>query len=397
MAHLYCNGGNRFNFVSIRNYTQNNFGGGYSYGCSMPSFGGIFSNWGTGIYTGCACNGGWSWSAFAGNTFGSLVGNVLGMLWGGNNGLYSGIGYTSGSTQGQRTTGNNGNGKDTDFAQIDYVHKKINNPDNDVKEILNKCELEDCDKPILKQYIKSKLEILDALEKGLDGVNDTENRTYIDNLRNQLKQLATDKEINLTDDAISDTEAKINKKNTKIVQHSSGAEIPADNGTDSKIVSNESDKKDPVPETFEQKHKLTRSLTEPNNIKWNKYNESMIPSDWKLPDDYTRPDAKDISDKSIIKVEDTSKKTTDIPVNTCKVSPAGKDTNDFPATLEITSENGKIRYYHYAGEKDGCPVYITPKSDDKHNVYVLCKQGDSYKLMQFKDFSGHGKGDHQVK
>lgn len=392
MAHLYCNGGNRFNFVSIRNYTQNNFGGGYSYGCSMPSFGGIFSNWGTGIYTGCACNGGWSWSAFAGNTFGSLVGNVLGMLWGGNNGLYSGIGYTSGSTQGQRTTGNNGNGKDTDFAQIDYIHKKINNPDNDVKKILNKCELEDCDKLILKQYIKSKLENLDALEKGLDGVNDTENRTYIDNLRNQLKQLATDKEINLTDDAISDTEAK-NNKNIKIAQSSSGAEIPVDNVTNSKIVS----KKDPETETFEKEHNLTGNLTEPNNIKWNNYDENMIPSNWVLPEGYTQPDAKDISDTDIIKVEDTSKRTKDIPVTACKVSPAGKNTNNFPATLKITDSDGKTRFYYYVCEKAGCPVYITPNTDINHNVYVLCKQGNRYKLMQFEDFSGYGKGDHQVK
>lgn len=392
MAHLYCNGGNRFNFVSIRNYTQNNFGGGYSYGCSMPSFGGIFSNWGTGIYTGCACNGGWSWSAFAGNTFGSLVGNVLGMLWGGNNGLYSGIGYTSGSTQGQRTTGNNGNGKDTDFAQIDYIHKKINNPDNDVKKILNKCELEDCDKLILKQYIKSKLENLDALEKGLDGVNDTENRTYIDNLRNQLKQLATDKEINLTDDAISDTEAK-NNKNIKIAQSSSGAEIPVDNVTNSKIVS----KKDPETKTFEKEHNLTGNLTEPNNIKRNNYDENMIPSNWVLPEGYTQPDAKDISDTDIIKVEDTSKRTKDIPVTACKVIPAGKNTNNFPATLKITDSDGKTRFYYYVCEKAGCPVYITPNTDINHNVYVLCKQGNRYKLMQFEDFSGYGKGDHQVK
>ena len=140
MAHLYCNGGNRFNFVSIRNYTQNNFGGGYSYGCSMPSFGGIFSNWGTGIYNGCACNGGWNWSTFGGNALGSLVGSFLGMLCGGNNGLYSGIGNTSGLNQGQRATGNNGNGKDTDFNKIDSVHKHINNPDNYVKNIINKSE-----------------------------------------------------------------------------------------------------------------------------------------------------------------------------------------------------------------------------------------------------------------
>lgn len=283
MAHLYCNGGNRFNFVSIRNYTQNNFGGGYSYGCSMPSFGGIFSNWGTGIYTGCACNGGWSWSAFAGNTFGSLVGNVLGMLWGGNNGLYSGIGYTSGSTQGQRTTGNNGN--DTDY-------KKIND--------------------------------------------------LADNM----------------------------KKNETLISAKTNC-------------------------TITQEHNLARSLTEPKNITWNEYNDEMIPSDWVLPNDYTKPEAKDISDTSIIKVEDTSDRTADIPVRTSIVSVADNNTNGFPLTLEITSKNGKHWYYHYAGEEDGCPVYITPKTDTNNNVYVLCKQGNDYKLMQFEDFKGYGMGDSQ--
>ena len=100
MAHLYCNGGNRFNYVSIRNYTQNNFGGGYSYGCSMPSFGGIFSNWGTGC--------------------GSLVGSFLGMLCRPNN--------TSGSNQGQGTTGNNGN--DTDYKKINDLIEEINKDKN---------------------------------------------------------------------------------------------------------------------------------------------------------------------------------------------------------------------------------------------------------------------------
>lgn len=396
MAHLYCNGGNRFNFVSIRNYTQNNFGGGYSYGCSMPSFGGIFSNWGTGIYTGCACNGGWSWSAFAGNTFGSLVGNVLGMLWGGNNGLYSGIGYTSGSTQGQRTTGNNGNGKDTDFAKIDYIHKNINNPDNDVKDLLEKCELDDCEKEILKQYIIGKLEILDALEKGLDGVNDTENKTYIDNLRNQLKQLASRKGIDLTDDTIRNTKVKVQKKVMEEQATPLTTETSKEKTSNTKIVSN-TDKKNPETETFEKEHNLTGNLTEPNNIKWNNYDENMIPSNWVLPEGYTQPDAKDISDTDIIKVEDTSKRTKDIPVTACKVSPAGKNTNNFPATLKITDSDGKTRFYHYVCEKAGCPVYITPSSDSNKNVYVLCKQGNEYKLMQFKDFSGYGKGDHQVK
>ncbi len=396
MAHLYCNGGNRFNFVSIRNNIQNNFGGGYSYGCSMPSFGGIFSNWGPGMYPECPCRKD-ILKSILGYTVGNVIAWGIGMFWGGNNGLYSGIGYTSGSTQGQKTTGNDGNGKDTDFAKIDSVHKNIIYPDKYVKDLLEKCELDDCKKAVLKQYFKAKLEILDALEKGLDGVNDTENKTYIDNLKNHINQLASSKGIDLTDDTTPNTKVKVEKKGTEEHTTPVTAEAPKKKGSAPKIASNDTDKKAPKPETFEKEHNLTRSLTEPNDITWNEYNKNMIPSGWSLPKGYTKPNAEDISDKSIIKVEDTSKKTTDIPVNTCKVSPAGKDTNDFPATLEITSENGKIRYYHYAGENNGCPVYITPDTDINHNVYVLCKQGNKYKLMQFKDFSGYGKGDHQVK
>lgn len=386
MAHLYCNGGNRFNFVSIRNYTQNNFGGGYSYGCSMPSFGGIFSNWGTGIYNGCACNGGWNWSTFGGNALGSLVGSFLGMLCGGGN--------TSGSSQGQRATGNNGNGKDTDFAQIDSVHKKINNPDDDdVKDILKKCELNDCDKQILKQYIKGKLDTLDTLEKGFDGVNDTENKAYIDNLRNQLNKLATEKGITLTDDAITDiTTGKPDGKDTDTeTTHQEDAASAVTGAQDATQEAN-----DAATSQKTQTNTKTRSLTEPTNINWNTLDNSMIPTKLTLQDGYIEPQGGDINDGCLIKVEDTSTETADIPVKTCLVSPAGEKTNGFPATIEITSSTtGTKWYYHYAGDRNGYPVYITPKTDINNNVYVLCKHNGEYKLMQFDKFSGYGIKDTQ--
>lgn len=358
MAHLYCNGGNRFNFVSIRNYTQNNFGGGYSYGCSMPSFGGIFSNWGPGIYTGCACNGGWSWSAFAGNTFGSLVGNVLGMLWGGNNGLYSGIGYTSGSTQGQKTTGNNGN--DTDYKKINDLADNMKKIETLISAKTN-CTLNNCNKKILQAVLHNYRERIKDLRENLDNNMDDQNKRQLDNL-----------------------EAQINELNEKFGIDSTKSPVL---GTD---------KKDPEAETFEKEHKLTRSLTEPTK-NWNKYDESMIPSNWNLADDYTRPDAKDISDASIIKVEDTSDRTADIPVKTSIVSVADNNTNGFPEYIKITSNTNKIWYYKYAGDINGYPFYITPKTDTNNNVYVLCKQNGEYKLMQFENFSGYRMEDTQNK
>lgn len=397
MAHLYCNGGNRFNFVSIRNYTQNNFGGGYSYGCSMPSFGGIFSNWGTGIYTGCACNGGWSWSAFAGNTFGSLVGNVLGMLWGGNNGLYSGIGYTSGSTQGQKTTGNNGNGKDTDYKKINDLADNMKKNETLISAKTN-CTLNNCDKEILQAVLHYYRERIKNLRENLDNKMDDENKRQLDNLEAQINELDEKFGINSTESPklwLTNNTQKVEKKGTEKHATPVTAVTPEKKDAATKIVSNVDSGEEPQTKTFEQKHNLTRSLTEPNT-KWNTYDdESMIPSDWVLPNGYTKPNAEAINDTSIIQVEDTSKETDDIPVTACKVSPAGKNTNNFPATLKITSKNGKHWYYHYAGEEDGCPVYITPKTDTNNNVYVLCKQGNDYKLMQFEDFKGYGMGDSQ--
>lgn len=378
MAHLYCNGGNRFNYVSIRNYTQNNFGGGYSYGCSMPSFGGIFSNWGTGIYNGCACNGGWNWSTFGGNALGSLVGSFLGMLCGGGN--------TSGSTQGQRATGNNGNGKDTDFAKIDSVHKNINKPSNDVKDILNKCKLDNCDKLILKQYFKGKLETLEALEKGLDGVNDTENQTYIDNLKNQLKQLAAEKGIDLTDDA-PDPDKTTPSQATDAV----AAQTPADGGSDTQI--NGSNNAEPSKTNSATQ---TPSLNIPENITFNRLEDGMIPDNLELPDGCTAPNAQDIYKAKIIKVEEYQGKTSPINVGTCEVSAAGNTTNGYPEYLQITSKTTKSTWhYKHAGKLGDYQVYITPNTDKHKNVYILCEQEGKFKLIQIKGFSGYGIEDTQ--
>lgn len=400
MAHLYCNGGNRYKIISIRNNIQNNFGGGYSYGCSMPSLGGIFSNWGTGIYTGCACNGGWSWSAFTGNLLGNLFGNWfvngLNMPWGGNNGLYSGIGYTSGSTQGQKTTGNNGN--DTDYKKINDLADNMKKNETLISAKTN-CTLNNCNKKILQAVLHNYRERIKDLRENLDNNMDDQNKRQLDNLEAQINELDEKFGIDSTKSPVlelTNNSEEVEKKGTEEHTTPVTAEASPMKNANIKIVSNNSDKNDTKPKTITQEHNLARSLTEPKNITWNEYNDEMIPSDWVLPNDYTKPEAKDISDTSIIKVEDTSDRTADIPVKTSIVSVADNNTNGFPLTLEITSKNGKHWYYHYADEKDVCPVYITPKTDTNNNVYVLCKQGNDYKLMQFEGFSGYRLGDHQT-
>ena len=130
---------------------------------------------------------------------------------------------------------------------------------------------------------------------------------------------------------------------------------------------------------------------------WNAFNKSMISDQWTLPMGYIKVQAGDINAGCIIKVEDNSKKTNAIHVNTCEVSPADRNTNDFPEYIKITSNTNKIWYYKYAGDINGYPFYITPKTDTNNNVYVLCKQNGEYKLMQFDDFSGYRMEDTQNK
>ena len=395
MAHLYCNGGNRFNFVSIRNYTQNNFGGGYSYGCSMPSFGGIFSNWGTGIYNGCACNGGWNWSTFGGNALGSLVGSFLGMLCGGGN--------TSGSTQGQRATGNNGN--DTDYKKINDLADKMKEDhiltDAKTDSTLNS----DCVKSTLQVTLNKYREHIEYLRDNLDGKLDRENKRQLNALEAQIDKLDEKFKIDSTkspeiwltsEQKEGEKEQPQSSANATSNSAQLGTQLTTGKDTDTTTGSKKSDENVSGTKTLEREHNLTRSLTVPGDISWNTLTTGMIPEKFTLPPDYTKPEAKDIKDGCLIQVEDLSTHTTSIDVDTCKVSLAGNNPKGYPEYLQIKSKTGRTWNYKYAGEtKDGCPIYITPATDTNNNVYVLCKQGNAYKLMQFKDFSGYGKGDLQ--
>lgn len=399
MAHLYCNGGNRFNYVSIRNYTQNNFGGGYSYGCSMPSFGGIFSNWGTGIYNGCACNSGFNWSTFWGTGCGSLVGSFLGMLCRPNN--------TSGSNQGQGTTGNNGN--DTDYKKINDLIKEINKDKNLINAQTKINSLTENDKTILKATLYRYREKIQNLRDNLDNKMDNENKRQLDNLEAQIDKLDEKFKINSkkSPEIWLTSEQKEGEQGTPATDKTTdqqatdaeGTQPTSGNDTDTTAGSNENEKNKPVSIPFEQEHKLSRTLTEPTGITWNKYDDEneMIHENWKLPKDFTALKPEEIENGKIIKVEEFKGETIPIDVDTCKVSVAVKSPKGYPEYLQIKSKTGRTWNYKYAGEKDGCPIYITPNSDENKNVYVLCKQGEDYKLMQFDGFSGYSKGDHQNK
>lgn len=397
MAHLYCNGGNRFNYVSIRNYTQNNFGGGYSYGCSMPSFGGIFSNWGTGIYNGCACNGGFNWSTFWGTGCGSLVGSFLGMLCRPNN--------TSGLNQGQKATGNNGN--DTDYKKINDLADNMKKNETLISAKTN-CTLNNCKKEILQAVLHNYREHIEYLRDNLDKKMDDENKRQLDALEAQIDELdekfdidsKKSPEIGLT------SEQKEVEQGTPATDKTTGqqetnavaTQPTTGNGTDTTAGSKKSDEKVPGTKPFEQEHGLSRTLTEPTGINWNDYDDEneMIPDDWKLPKGFTAPKPEDIEDGKIIKVEEYQGKTSPINVGTCKVSAAGNTTNGFPEYLEITSsKTGSTWYYKHAGKLGDYQVYITPNTDKHKNVYILCEQEGKFKLIQIKGFSGYGIEDTQ--
>lgn len=394
MAHLYCNGGNRFNYVSIRNYTQNNFGGGYSYGCSMPSFGGIFSNWGTGIYNGCACNGGFNWSTFWGTGCGSLVGSFLGMLCRPNN--------TSGLNQGQRAAGNNGN--DTDYKKINDLadEMKRNQTLISAKKI---CTLsDDCDRKILQAKLNSYREKIQNLLDNLDNKQDDQNKRQLDALKAQIDELDTkfdidstkSPEIGLTSEQ-KEGEKEQPQSSANATSNSAqlGTQLTTGKDTDTTTGSKKSDENVSGTKTLEREHNLTRSLTVPGDISWNTLTTGMIPEKFTLPPDYTKPEAKDIKDGCLIQVEDLSGKTNPIVVDICQVSDAGENTKDFPEILEITSRSGKKWYYHYEGVRGGYPVYITRDTDKNKNVYILCVQNGKLKLIQDEKFNGYGVPDTQ--
>lgn len=392
MAHLYCNGGNRFNYVSIRNYTQNNFGGGYSYGCSMPSFGGIFSNWGTGIYNGCACNGGFNWSTFWGTGCGSLVGSFLGMLCRPNN--------TSGSNQGQRAAGNNGN--DTDYKKINDLadNMKKNETLISAKTI---CTLNNCKKEILQAVLHNYRERIKNLRENLDNKMDDENKRQLDALEAQIDELAEkfkidskkSPEIGLTNEQIEgEQEQPQSSANATSNSAQLGTKATTKDGSDTQI--NGSNNEDPSKtNSATQTHTQTPSLNIPENITFDKLEDGMIPDNLELPDGCTAPNAQDIYKAKIIKVEEYRGKTAPINVDTCNVSAAGNTTNGYPEYLQIKSTTRSTWYYKHAGKVGDYQVYITPNTDKHKNVYILCEQDGKFKLIQIKGFSGHGIEDTQ--
>lgn len=377
MAHLYCNGGNRFNYVSIRNYTQNNFGGGYSYGCSMPSFGGIFSNWGTGIYNGCACNGGFNWSTFWGTGCGSLVGSFLGMLCRPNN--------TSGSNQGQRATGNNGN--DTDYKKINDLADEMKRNQTLIS-AKNICTLsDDCDRKILQAKLNSYREKIQNLLDNLDNKQDDQNKRQLDALKAQIDELDTKFDI----DSTKSPEIGLTSEPPKVKEKDNVNPDNSNTGSTDKG----SEMVDPLSKP-EPTSTQTPRLIVPDGINWNVFTPYMLPEDLELPEGCTAPEAQDIYSAKIIQVKDLSTHTNPIDVDTCIVSDAGNKTNGFPEYLEITSsKTGSKWYYKYAGERGGYPVYITRDTDKNKNVYILCVQNGKLKLIQDENFNGYGVPDRQ--
>ena len=129
--------------------------------------------------------------------------------------------------------------------------------------------------------------------------------------------------------------------------------------------------------------------TEPwSNISaWNN-DTSLIPSHITLPTGYSKLDPNYTID-SIDKVHDHSGKTKDVQGDTKKSTETykaqGKNTT-FPKYLAITTDDNNAYNYKIIGMSNGYPIYGTPQADTNKNVYVMCKENSTGKvvLLQFE-------------
>lgn len=120
---------------------------------------------------------------------------------------------------------------------------------------------------------------------------------------------------------------------------------------------------------------------------WNN-DTGLIPRHITLPDGYSKLDPNETIE-NIDRVHDNSGKTDDVKGDTKKSTETykaqGKDTT-FPKYLAITTKVNNTYNYKIIGMSNGYPIYGTPQSDKNKNVYVMCKEKSTGKvvLLQFE-------------
>ena len=129
--------------------------------------------------------------------------------------------------------------------------------------------------------------------------------------------------------------------------------------------------------------------TEPwSNISaWND-DKSLLPTHITLPDGYSKLGPNETIE-NIDRVHDNSGKTDDVKGDTKKSTETYKaqdENTTFPKYLAITTGANKTYNYKTIGMSNGYPIYGTPKSDENKNVYVMCKEKSTGKvvLLQFE-------------
>ena len=129
--------------------------------------------------------------------------------------------------------------------------------------------------------------------------------------------------------------------------------------------------------------------TEPwSNISaWND-DKSLLPTHITLPDGYSKLGPNETIE-NIDRVHDNSGKTDDVKGDTKKSTETYKaqdENTTFPKYLAITTGANKTYNYKTIGMSNGYPIYGTPKSDKNKNVYVMCKEKSTGKvvLLQFE-------------
>ena len=337
--------------------------------------------------------GGSFWSGL-GYGLGNGLGSIFGGLFGGNMGGFGNFGFggfgmspfsnmfmtpfggISGFNMLERSTkskdSEDGKGKvkdskDDKHGCDDPDLKKINGYRDDVQGI------QDLEKPD-KAKVKAKYDEIVKAKKDQDDTHKAENTAAYDNLLEDLQKIAEKNGWGKLDDktfGIND-----NKPANKANENKPAAQVPA------------TDNNGKVNAGSDAKNNNTNGTEPWSNISaWNDDN-SLLPTHITLPDGYSKLGPNETIE-NIDRVHDNSGKTDDVKGETKKSTETYKaqaENTTFPTYLAITTGANKTYNYKTIGMSNGYPIYGTPQSDENKNVYVMCKQKSTGKvvLLQFE-------------
>lgn len=369
---FHSRGGDVIN-IGSNNTTIFNMGAGFGGGSFWSGFGYGLGN-GLGSIFGGFGNFGFGMSPFGMGGFGmSPFTNLFMTPFGG----ISGFNLLDRLTKSKDSEDKHAECKDPD-------QKKINKFRDDVQDI------QGLDNPD-KAKVKAKYDEIVKAKKDQDDTHKAENTAAYDNLLEDLQKLADKNGWGKLDDK----DFGIDKSAKKPV-----APEVKDDATENKQTAKKptTDNNGKVNAGNDAKNNANGTEPWSNISAWNN-DRSLIPRHITLPDGYSKLAPNDTID-SIDKVHDNSGKTKDVKGDTKKSTETYKaqdENTTFPTYLAITTNVNKTYNYKTIGMSNGYPIYGTPQSDENKNVYVMCKEKSTGKvvLLQLNKFSGYGVKDAQ--